>query len=117
MSTPYTKRPTSPLSPQLILHVYIPSTVAVLGVWLVQKEWLPFAFVIPAVLVGLHVYGNGRPCWYEHGAPADCYPVAKKALRPDIYQNFRLKEKTEVSHNVAMYILIYSHSIRATDAL
>lgn len=29
--------------------------------------------------------------------------VVKKSLRPDKFQDFRLKEKTEVSHNVSMY--------------
>jgi cytochrome-b5 reductase len=29
-------------------------------------------------------------------------PVPKKALKPDIFQEFELKEKTIISHNVAM---------------
>ena len=61
MSTPHTTRPTSPLSPQLILSVYLPSAVVLLGVGLVKKQWLPFALVIPIVLGALHFYGNGSP--------------------------------------------------------
>jgi cytochrome-b5 reductase len=29
--------------------------------------------------------------------------VPKKILRPDAFQEFELKEKTVISHNVAMY--------------
>lgn len=30
-------------------------------------------------------------------------PEVNKVLNPDIYQEFPLKQKTEISHNVAMY--------------
>lgn len=33
-----------------------------------------------------------------------CFAVVKKALRPDIFQDFTLKEKNSLSHNVAMYV-------------
>ena len=59
MSTLYTTRPTSPLSPQLIISVYIPSAIVLFGVGFAKKEWLPFALVIPIVLGALHYYGNG----------------------------------------------------------
>ncbi|KAG8531400.1 NADH-cytochrome b5 reductase [Bacidia gigantensis] len=87
MSTPHKARPTSPLSPQLITSVYLPSAVVLIGVGIAKIEWLPFAAVIPIVLIALQFYGN----------------VVKKALRPDIFQEFKLQKKDVISHNVAIY--------------
>lgn len=37
---------------------------------------------------------------------ADCFPSSaieiKKVLKPDVFQEFELEEKTVISHNVAM---------------
>ena len=36
-------------------------------------------------------------------ADHECYSIeAKKALKPDVFQEFELREKTVLSHNVAM---------------
>ena len=105
MSTPYTTRPTSPLSPQLITSVYLPSAIVLFGVGFAKKEWLPFALVIPIVLGALHYYGNGQFV-IETQRREICLlwlqSVVKKALKPDVFQDFALKEKTVLSHNVAM---------------
>ena len=47
----------------------------------------------------------------------------KKVLKPDVFQDFVLKEKTVISHNVAMYVTVcdtpprttFAHSISATN--
>ncbi|KAL9636414.1 MAG: hypothetical protein Q9164_002834 [Protoblastenia rupestris] len=106
MSTPYTTRPTSPLSPQLITSVYLPSAIVLFGVGYAKKEWLPFALVIPIVLGALHYYGNGQ--FVIDTQPREIcllwsQSVVKKALKPDVFQDFTLKEKTVLSHNVAIY--------------
>lgn len=33
---------------------------------------------------------------------SNIYSVERKVLKPDVYQEFELKEKTIISHNVAM---------------
>ena len=91
MTTPHTARPISPFSPQLIASVYVPSAIVLLGVGIAKREWLPFATVIPLVLAALHYFGNVKGT-----------AVAPKALRPDTFQEFKLKEKTVCSPNVAM---------------
>lgn len=69
----------------------MPSAIVLIGVGIVKKEWLQFATVIPLVLAALHYFGNVKGT-----------AVAPKALRPDTFQEFKLKEKTVVSPNVAM---------------
>ncbi|KAL9096813.1 MAG: hypothetical protein Q9163_006395 [Psora crenata] len=108
MSTPHTTRPISPLSPQLITSVYLPSAIVLIGVGIAKKEWLPFALVIPVVLGALHYYGNGKSaaaytCGLRRVLNSGAVEVVKKALKPNVYQDFRLKEKTVISHNVAIY--------------
>ncbi|KAF7595384.1 NADH-cytochrome b5 reductase [Aspergillus hancockii] len=79
----------SALSSENITGVYIPSALLVVGAAIFKSEWVPFAVAIAAVLAGVKLFnGNGQ---------------ARKVLNPTEFQNFVLKEKTEVSHNVAIY--------------
>jgi len=75
------------LSSSYINGVYIPSGLLIVGTLIVKKEWLPFAVAIALVLGGWKVYSN----------------QVKKVLKPDVFQDFELKEKTVISHNVAIY--------------
>jgi len=99
------------LSRQYIDGVYIPSGLLIVGCLIVKREWLPFAVAIALMLGGWKIY-NSRTF------PADLtlrsliestYSTqltnsteVRKVLKPDIFQDFELKEKTIISHNVAM---------------
>ncbi|KAI4225128.1 MAG: hypothetical protein L6R36_004148 [Xanthoria steineri] len=87
MATPHTIKPTSLFSPQYITGVYIPSALLLVGVAIAKKEYLPFAVIIAALLGGYRFYST----------------QSRNVLKPDTYQNFPLKEKTVLSHNVAIY--------------
>lgn len=52
-----------------------------------KKDWLPYAAVVALILGSWKVYNNR----------------VRKCLKPDVYQEFNLKEKTVLSHNVAIY--------------
>lgn len=106
------------LSPQFINGVYIPSGLLILGVGIVKFEWLPFAIAVSLVLGAWKIYSVGQHRLLvkefsgrqrtnpDHQAP-ELAPVPEKmmvtnALKPDVFQKFPLKEKTVLSHNVAM---------------
>ncbi|KAK0622880.1 hypothetical protein B0T14DRAFT_564294 [Immersiella caudata] len=67
--------------------IYIPAGLIILGTIIVRREWTPYA-VIAAIALGSLKYFNNLP---------------KKVLKPDAFQEFELKEKTVISHNVAIY--------------
>ncbi|KAL5614789.1 hypothetical protein BROUX41_004878 [Berkeleyomyces rouxiae] len=67
--------------------VYIPMGLIVFGVYIVKKEWIPYAVAL-AVALGTYKFNSMQP---------------KKVLKPDEFQEFELKEKTIISHNVAIY--------------
>ncbi|EER39434.1 NADH-cytochrome b5 reductase [Histoplasma capsulatum H143] len=67
--------------------MYIPSVLLIFGTAIVKKEWLPYAAALAAILSGWKVFSNRQ----------------RKVLNPTEFQNFELKEKTIVSHNVAIY--------------
>ncbi|KAE8454185.1 NADH-cytochrome b5 reductase [Mollisiaceae sp. DMI_Dod_QoI] len=75
------------LSKEYINGVYIPSGLLIVGCLIVKQEWLPYAVVLALALGGFKIYSSGT----------------KKVLRPDAFQEFELKEKTVISHNVAIY--------------
>ncbi|KAF2184131.1 NADH-cytochrome b5 reductase 1 [Zopfia rhizophila CBS 207.26] len=77
----------SPLAPQYVHGVYIPSALLIVGIAIVKKEWLPYAVAVAAVLGGWKVYSSG----------------SRKILKPNDFQQFELKEKTILSHNTAIY--------------
>ncbi|MCJ1388271.1 NADH-cytochrome b5 reductase [Xylographa bjoerkii] len=80
-------KPVSFLSPQYINGVYIPSGLLLVGCAIVKIEWLPYAVVLALALGTWKIYVN----------------QTKKVLKPDVFQDFELKEKTVLSHNVAIY--------------
>ncbi|RYP79746.1 hypothetical protein DL770_006535 [Monosporascus sp. CRB-9-2] len=67
--------------------IYIPAGLLVVGTYIVKKEWAPFA-VLLALALGAFKFYSSKP---------------KKVLKPDAFQEFELKEKTIISHNVAIY--------------
>ncbi|MCJ1476608.1 NADH-cytochrome b5 reductase [Lambiella insularis] len=87
MTSRHQVRPQSFLSPQYINGVYIPSGLLLVGCAIVKIEWIPYAVILALALGGWQVYNN----------------QLKKVLKPDVFQHFDLKEKTVLSHNVAIY--------------
>ncbi|MCJ1336841.1 NADH-cytochrome b5 reductase [Bachmanniomyces sp. S44760] len=87
MAASHQAKPATYLSPQYINGIYIPSGLLLVGVGICKVEWLPYAALIAIVLGAWKVYNN----------------QVKKVLKPDVYQDFELKEKTVLSHNVAIY--------------
>ncbi|KAK3368209.1 hypothetical protein B0H63DRAFT_441447 [Podospora didyma] len=67
--------------------IYIPAGLLVFGTIIVKREWTLYAAVL-AVLLGAIKFWRIQP---------------KKVLKPDSFQEFVLKEKTIISHNVAIY--------------
>ncbi|KAI1492077.1 NADH-cytochrome b5 reductase 1 [Biscogniauxia mediterranea] len=67
--------------------IYIPAGLLVFGTFIVKREWVPYAALL-ALALGVWKYQSSLP---------------KKVLKPDTFQEFELKEKTIISHNVAIY--------------
>lgn len=67
--------------------IYIPAGLLVFGTAIVKREWTPYA-VLLAVVLGVWKFYSQQP---------------KKVLKPDVFQEFELQEKTIISHNVAIY--------------
>ncbi|KAI0597680.1 NADH-cytochrome b5 reductase 1 [Biscogniauxia sp. FL1348] len=67
--------------------IYIPAGLLVFGTFIVKREWVPYAALL-ALALGAWKYQSSLP---------------KKVLKPDTFQEFELKEKTVISHNVAIY--------------
>ncbi|KKY33321.1 putative nadh-cytochrome b5 reductase 1 [Diaporthe ampelina] len=80
-----TKEPLS--SKKYVDGIYIPAGLLVVGVAIVKKEWLPYAVLVTLALSAIKFW-RSQP---------------KKTLKPDIFQEFELKEKTILSHNTAIY--------------
>ncbi|KAH8690171.1 NADH-cytochrome b5 reductase [Talaromyces proteolyticus] len=88
----------SVLSTESLRSIVIPSALLIVGTAVVKQEWLPYAVALAAVLSVFRAL-TSRP---------------RKVLNPTEFQDFVLKEKTLVSHNVA----IYRFSLpRSTDIL
>ncbi|KAL2213642.1 nitrate reductase [Sarocladium strictum] len=75
------------LSRQLIDYVYVPAALLVVGTLIVKREWTPYSVAI-ALAFGTYNFFQFQ---------------IKKVLKPDVFQDFELEEKTIVSHNVAIY--------------
>jgi cytochrome-b5 reductase len=103
------------LSSQYVNGIYIPSGLLLVGIAIVKADWTPYAALIALILGSWKIYQNrNSPILISLLAP--CYPSyifrnfanrlfrsgVKKCLKPDVFQEFPLKEKTVVSHNVAM---------------
>jgi cytochrome-b5 reductase len=67
--------------------VYIPSGLLIVGTLIVKREWIPYAILLALALGGYKVWSNR----------------IQSVLKPAVFQNFELKEKTIISHNVAIY--------------
>ncbi|KAJ2967639.1 hypothetical protein NQ176_g9564 [Zarea fungicola] len=67
-------------------YCYVPGILLVVGVAIVKVEWVIYAIPV-AFLFGAYNFWNFQ---------------IKKVLKPDTFQEFELKEKTVISHNVAM---------------
>ncbi|TVY20460.1 NADH-cytochrome b5 reductase 1 [Lachnellula arida] len=75
------------LSKKYVDGVYIPSGLLVVGCLIVKREWVPYAVALALLLGGYKVFSNR----------------VQKVLKPAEFQDFELKEKTIISHNVAIY--------------
>lgn len=53
-----TAKPTSPLAPQYITFVYIPSVILIAGTTLYNASWTPLAVAVAAALGGYQFYTN-----------------------------------------------------------
>lgn len=102
------------LSSQYINGIYIPSTLLLVGVAIVKSAWLPYAAAVAVLLGSWKIYNNrqldiltsfGELFGHQARQEAD-FPGgelgARNCLKPDVFQEFYLKEKTIISHNVAM---------------
>ncbi|KAL6868045.1 ferredoxin reductase-like protein [Trichoderma novae-zelandiae] len=72
---------------QYIDYIYIPGLLLVVGTAIVKIDWTPYAALL-AVVLGVWNYFSFQ---------------VKKVLKPDVFQEFPLQEKTIISHNVAIY--------------
>ncbi|KAH0494237.1 hypothetical protein TgHK011_000864 [Trichoderma gracile] len=72
---------------QYIDYIYVPAGLLVVGTAIVKMDWTPYA-VLLAVALGVWNYYSFQ---------------LKKVLKPDVFQEFPLQEKTIISHNVAIY--------------
>ncbi|KAI1302557.1 hypothetical protein F5Y03DRAFT_205846 [Xylaria venustula] len=88
--------------------IYIPAGLLIFGTFIVKREWVPYA-AIAAILLSVWKFTSSRmfsPT--SRSSPFrsvnhHCYVEPKKVLKPDAFQDFELKEKTIISHNVAIY--------------
>ncbi|KAG7290965.1 NADH-cytochrome b5 reductase [Staphylotrichum longicolle] len=75
------------LARKYIDGIYIPLGLLVVGTAIVKREWTAYALLL-GIALGTIKFLNTRP---------------KPALKADAFQEFELKEKTIISHNVAIY--------------
>ncbi|CAG7946196.1 unnamed protein product [Penicillium nalgiovense] len=75
-----------------------PSALLIAGVYAIKPEFVTYAIAVAGVLAGYLVFSN-KP---------------RRVLNPTEFQNFVLKEKNEISHNVAIYRFALP---RSTDIL
>ncbi|KAK4190126.1 putative NADH-cytochrome b5 reductase [Podospora australis] len=75
------------LSRKYIDGIYIPAGLIVFGTAILKAEYVLHAVVV-AIALGAIKFWRTQP---------------KKVLKPDVFQEFVLKEKTIISHNVAIY--------------
>lgn len=84
----YTMAPKESLtSKKYVDGIYIPAGLLILGTFICKKEWLPYAVTL-ALALSVFKFIRTQP---------------KTSLKPDIFQEFELKEKTILSHNTAIY--------------
>lgn len=95
--------------------IYIPMGLIVFGTFITKREWSLYA-VILALSLGAWKFTSMRKSFLAGvlarsrrsmlAIPISVLMVElaepKKVLKPDAFQEFELKEKTVISHNVAM---------------
>ncbi|KAL5877854.1 NADH-cytochrome b5 reductase, variant 2 [Pyricularia oryzae] len=90
-----------PLSSKVYVDgVYIPAALIVIGTAIVKRDWVVYSVAL-ALALGTWKFFQLKP---------------KKVLDPTKFQEFELKEKTIISHNVAMYVFLsrwVSHHCKA----
>ncbi|KAK9380836.1 uncharacterized protein V2V93DRAFT_369688 [Kockiozyma suomiensis] len=70
------------------LHgLYIPYALIIVGTLIVKPDWILYSVLFATTLAAFKIW-RGR---------------SRKVLKPDVFQEFELKEKTILSHNVAIY--------------
>lgn len=96
------------LSKAYVDGIYIPSGLLILGCFIVKKDWLPFAVALAAVLGGYKIWSSRKFTLCTRSVAMECiltiYAEETPVLKPTVFQDFELKEKTVISHNVAMSV-------------
>ncbi|KAK3117902.1 NADH-cytochrome b5 reductase [Teratosphaeriaceae sp. CCFEE 6253] len=82
-----TTKPSGPFAAQYIAFVYLPSVILIASTAAIKVSWTPLAVVVAAALGGYQFYTNQE----------------RKVLDPTKYQEFKLTDKTVISHNTAIY--------------
>ncbi|RKF74271.1 NADH-cytochrome b5 reductase 1 [Golovinomyces cichoracearum] len=67
--------------------IYFPAALLIAGTAIVRREWVPYAIALALMLSGYKIWNNR----------------IQAVLQPKVFQEFELKEKTIISHNVAIY--------------
>jgi cytochrome-b5 reductase len=102
--------PNKYLSKQYRDGIYIPAGLIVVGCLIAKRDWVPYAIALAAVLTGYKLWSmrkyplSSRRLLSERYLELKLIPSSgeRKVLKPTEFQNFELKEKTIISHNVAM---------------
>ncbi|KAH7023477.1 hypothetical protein EDB80DRAFT_697659 [Ilyonectria destructans] len=68
-------------------YVYVPAALLIFGTLIVKRDWVPYSALL-ALAFGIYNFNALK---------------VKKVLKPDVFQEFELEEKTVISHNVAIY--------------
>lgn len=96
------------LSKSYINGVYIPSGLLVVGCLIVKREWVPYAIILAFALGGYKVWNNRKYTLTQiedlFGTTSKRFIGVQAVLKPTVFQDFELKEKTIISHNVAMSV-------------
>lgn len=92
-------------------YVYVPAFLLIVGTFIVKRDWTIYAAVLAIAFGAYNLYAlrksskhcSFKPCLRRQLAN-DCrrHVEIKKVLKPDVFQEFELEEKTLISHNVAM---------------
>ena len=95
--------------------VYIPAGLLMVGTLVVKAAWFPYAVLLSIALGGYKIFNSRKsPFAYPSkwsgtlpwkGQFLTLFIEPKAVLKPTEFQDFELKEKTVISHNVAMYAI------------
>jgi cytochrome-b5 reductase len=92
------------LARKYIDGIYIPVGLLVVGTAIVKREWTAYALLLGVALGAIKFFNTrtSRPLKVRGCQTTNPPTVPKAVLNPDAFQEFELKEKTIISHNVAM---------------